>query len=68
MVIESGYMNADASCAPLWVAIYEQCQSIIVNSMELIYSDTSEIIETLASVFKKEKTTEKQLENCAFSF
>jgi len=36
-------------------------------SMQLIYSDTPEIISNLASVLSQAEISEKQLENCAFS-
>lgn len=39
----------------------------MTNSMQLIYSDTAQIIQNLAEVLSQPQLTEKQSENCSFS-
>lgn len=39
----------------------------MTNSMQLIYSDVTQIVTNLADVLNTPQLTEKQAENCSFS-
>jgi len=49
----------------LWAEIYTSCQDILANSMDLIYSETKEIVSTLDETLHN-LTNEKQEENASF--
>ena len=71
-VIEEGYTkdfekgSSEGELINIWLGIYGACQDIVTNSMDLIYSDTSEILLMLSDTLKK-KMTPKEEENCSFS-
>jgi hypothetical protein len=71
-IIEKGYLQEFEECSATtemkacWEYIYAGCQKIMANSMDLIYSETSAIIETLDSNLGNMKTA-KEAEIASFS-
>jgi hypothetical protein len=71
-IIEKGYLKEFEECSSTadmkacWEAIYAGCQKIMANSMDLIYSETSAIIQKLNSTLGNMKSA-KEAEIASFS-
>lgn len=70
-MIDTGYtadfeQSVKSELKGVWESIYETCQHIITQAMDLIYDDTSEILTELQETLDK-KMSAKEAENCSFS-
>jgi len=70
-MIDIGYTadfeeGVESELKGIWEGIYETCQHIITQAMNLIYDDTKEILKTLAAKLDSQMTA-KEAENMSFS-